>query len=96
MKKDYNRLKIALLVIVIALLVTYAFIAYMPHGHKCIESDCFICNMISSKDKLIINVSLLHVTNPLLLIILILLAAHERIVALCESTPVGLKVKLSD
>ena len=96
MKRDYNRLRITLLIIVIALLVTYAFIAYIPHGHDCIDSDCFICNMINAKDKLLSNASLLSVINPLLLIIFMLPAARKRIVALCESTPVGLKVKISD
>ena len=96
MQRDYRRLKIALSVIIIVVLVAYAFIAYLPHGHECIDADCVICNMVDSRNDILINSALLSMAQLLPLLIFLLSCSHERIVSLYESTPVGLKVKLSD
>ena len=96
MQRDYKKLQVVLSVIVIVVLMAYAFIAYMPHGHEYVDSDCVICNMAESKDNFLINVEHLSAIPLLPPLMLILLTVHERIVSLGESTPVGLKVKLSD
>ena len=96
MQRDYKRLKIALSVIVIVVLVTYAFIACIPHGHECVDADCVICNLMDSRNDILMGTALLSMVQPLPSLIFLLSFSHERIVSLYESTPVGLKVKLSD
>lgn len=96
MQKDYKRLKITLSVLIIVVLVAYAFIAYMPHGHECADADCVICNWADSRNDFLLNAALLSMAQLLPLLVFLLPCSHERIVSLCESTPVGLKVKLSD
>ena len=96
MQRDFKRLKITLSVIVIVVLVAYAFIAYMPHGHECADADCIICDLADSRNDFLLNAALLSMDQLLPLLVFLLPCSHERIVSLCESTPVGLKVKLSD
>ena len=96
MQRDFKRLKITLLVIVIVVLVAYAFIAYMPHGHECAEADCIICDLADSRNDFLLNAALLSMAQLLPLLVFLLPCSHERIVSLCENTPVELKVKLSD
>ena len=93
MQRDYKRLKIALSILMIIVLVAYAFIAYMPHGHACVDADCVICNLIDARNDFPMGAALLSMVLPLLIF---LPFSHERILSLHESTPVGLKVKLSD
>ena len=96
MQRDYKRLRITLSVLIIVVLVAYAFIAYMPHDHECTDADCVICNLADSRNDFLLNAALLSMAQLLPLLIFLLSCSHERIVSLCESTPVGLKVKLSD
>ena len=96
MQKDYKRLKITLSVLIIVVLVAYAFIADMPHGHECADADCVICNLADSRNDFLLNAALLSMAQLLPLLVFLLPCSHKRIVSLCESTPVGLKVKLSD
>ena len=96
MQRDYKRLRITLSVLIIVVLVAYAFIAYMPHGHECADADCVICNLADSRNDFLLNAALLSMAQLLPLLVFLLPLSHERIVSLCESTPVGLKVKLSD
>ena len=96
MQRDYKRLRITLSILIIVVLVAYAFIAYMPHNHECADADCVICNLADSRNDFLLNAALLSMAQLLPLLIFLLSCSHERIVSLCESTPVGLKVKLSD
>ena len=96
MKRDYKRLKIALSIIIIVVLVAYTFTSYMPHIHECVDSDCAICNMVDSRNDILMSAALLSMAQLLPLLTVILSLSHERILSLYESTPVGLKVKLSD
>ena len=96
MRRDYKRLKIALAVIVIALLMAYAFIAYMPHRHECARADCVVCNAIDIIEDILFITALLSIAQLLLLFTFILPFTHGRIVCLEAGTPVGLKDKLSD
>ena len=96
MQRNYKRLRIALSIIIIVMLMAYAFIACMPHGHECVGADCAICNMIDSQNDILMSAALLSAAQLLPLLIFLLTFSHERIVSLYDSTPVGLKVKLSD
>ena len=96
MQRDYKWLKITLSVIIIVVLLAYAFIAYMPHGHECVDADCVICNMVDARNDFLMGAALLSMAQLLPLLIFLLSFSHGRIVSLHESTPVGLKVKLSD
>ena len=96
MQSYYKNLKIALLLIVIVVFLAYAFIAYMPHGHECFDSDCLICNMVDCENDLLLNASMLSFIQSLPLFLFILHLVHERIVSSDENTPVALKVKLSN
>ena len=96
MQRDYKRLRITLSVLIIVVLVAYAFIAYIPHNHECADADCVICNLADSRNDFLLNAALLSMAQLLPLLIFLLSCSHERILSLCESTPVGLKVKLSD
>ena len=96
MQKDYKGLKIALSVMIIVVLVAYALIAYTPNGHRCVGADCVICNMVDSRNNMLIHAALLSMAQLLPLLMCLLPLSRERIVSFCESTPVGLKVKLSD
>ena len=96
MQKDYKRLRITLSVLIIVVLVAYAFIAYMPHGHECADADCVICDLADSRNDFLLNAALLSMAQLLPPLVFLLPCSHKRIVSLCESTPVGLKVKFSD
>ena len=96
MEKDYKSLKIVFMLIVVALLVAYAFIAYVPHSHECVDADCVICNLLDLRNDILPSAALLSIAQLLPLLMFLLPLSHERIVPLCESTPVELKVKLSD
>ena len=96
MPKDTNKLRKLLSILIIVLLVAYALIVYLPHGHDCLEADCAVCNMIDSTRDILIGASLLAIAQILPRIIFMPPALHERILLFSEGTPVGLKVKLSD
>lgn len=96
MQRDYKRLKFVLSVIIITLLVACAFIACLPHGHECIDSECAVCNMADSVRSILLGAALAVLSRLLLRPILILPSVHGRIIFLGQGTPVGLKVKLSD
>ena len=95
MQGDYKRLKISLSVIIIVVLVAFAFIAYMPHGHGGVDEDCVICNFVDSRNNALMGAALLSLTQ-LLPHLSFLSFSLKRILSLYESTPVGLRVKLSD
>ena len=96
MQRDYKRLKLAISVIIIVMLLLYAFIAYIPNGHECVDADCVICNMVDSSNRILMGAAFLSMTHLCPLLTFLVFFSRERIVSLCDSTPVGLKVKLSD
>ena len=94
-KKMKNLIK-TLSIMIMILLVSYAFIAYLPHNHECLESDCAVCNMADFSREFLIGIALLTIALILQGILFTLPTTHERIVLFSEGTPVGLKVKLSN
>ena len=96
MQKDYRKLIISISIIVIAMLVAYTFITYLPHEHECIDADCTICNMVDSKNDILTGAALLSTAQLLPLLSFIFLFAYKQVVSFGKSTPVGLKVKLLD
>ena len=95
MQKSYRWLKTVFAVIVVALLVAYAFISFLPHGHGRMDSDCAVCNMADSSREILLAVVLLFMAWLLPKSPFISCGARERVMTLVEGTPVELKVKLS-
>ena len=78
------------------LIFVYAFIALLPHPHKCVETDCSICCMIESSRKILLGIALSAGCFQLFKQPFVLLYAYSDILSVRDGTPVGLKVKLSD
>lgn len=96
MRKNTKKFQKIFSVMITILLVAYTLVAYLPHGHDCVDSDCIICNMADSGKDILMGAALLFIMQLLPLVTFILPAIHKRIVSLFDGTPVGLKVKLSD
>ena len=78
------------------LIFVYAFIALLPHSHKCVEADCSICGIIESSRKILLGIALSAGCFQLVKLLFVLLYTNSDILSVRDSTPVGLKVKLSD
>ena len=96
MLKHYRKIGTILFVIVSILLVAYAFVAYLPHGHECLEANCAVCNLIDVYRGILFGVTLLVAVSLLSNHIFILFVMRLHIASFSDSTPVGLKVKLSN
>ena len=96
MLKNSKILKIMILAIAFILILSYSVSAYLPHAHKCPETECTVCKLIDSAEKIILGIVLL-MSAWLVPIIAFLLRTSYECGALCSAkTPVGLKVKLSN
>ena len=96
MLRNHKNFATILFVIVSVLLVAYAFAAYLPHGHECIETDCAICNLIDTYRDILSCTTLWFSVLLLSTFIFVFFATHLPIMSFSEGTPVGLKVKLSN
>ena len=83
-------------ILTIVLILAYAFIAFLPHFHECVEVDCFGCAMIKLSGNMLIGIALSATFYQLTKISVALLDTCSDIFSVRDGTPVGRKVKLSD
>ena len=96
MLKNHKMLRMVLVVFVIALLVTYALIVFLPHGHECLDVGCAVCNMMEFFRDVLFSVALLGAAQLITSSIFNITVAYAHSLPFSEKTPVGLRVKLSD
>ena len=94
--KNSKILKIMILAIAFILILSYAFSAYLPHAHKCPETECTVCKLIDSAAKIMLGILLLLIAWLVPIIEFLLPTLHECTALGSAKTPVGLKVKLSN
>ena len=95
-KRAHKRQLTVLSVIILVTLVACALAAVVPHGHEGFDAECAICYIIDTIDNLLLVTALSAVIRLLSIWASTRFSAYERSVALGASTPVRLKVKLSD
>ena len=87
-----QRQLIAYLCIITILLST---LLALPHEHSCMDTDCITCAILETFRAGMIWVVLSVCLYPFLIIIFHTITHHTPL-SRRESTPVGLKVKISD
>ena len=92
MIKSSKRLKTAVVLFVIIMLVVYALAILLPH--ECPEADCAICHTFDSYKGISVG-ALLLTAYFIPMMTAVISTARERVVPFSDGTPVGLKVKLS-
>ena len=77
------------------LILAYISVAFFPHVHPHGDADCALCVILQSSRELL-STPVLCAVLALAITTLAFARARERIAAMRDTTPVGLKVKLSD
>ena len=93
---EKKRLKTILFVILVISLSAYTLIAFLPHGHEGSERNCAVCNMAEFSRYILLGIALLAVVRLLPELICMRSFACEHVLSYRDTTPVGLKVKLSN
>ena len=79
----------------IALLLTCAFAAVIPHGHDCGAADCAICATLETSRELLLVLTLVCGAE-LVLQSYAIRSVNTEGLSIFDETLVALKVKLSD
>ena len=96
MQKQNKAWKKILALVCVMLLLSFVCVAFLPHSHQCIDSDCTVCAFIETSCNLLIGVLLLGVVYQLACLEFVISNTKVYVISTREGTPVGLKVKLSD
>ena len=94
--KKCHRLSIIFFVILVISLAAYTLIAFLPHGHNSRGTDCAVCNMVEFHRGILLGIALFAIVRLLPEFVRILSVTCEHILSYRDTTPVGLKVKLSN
>ena len=93
---NQRRLKGALAILCILVILAYASIVFLPHTHERAGVDCSICAIIETSRNLLLGVALSAALCQLPYFPFVIPNKHFYIKSVRDGTPVGLKVKLSD
>ena len=96
MKIRYDAIKRLCAVLCVVLIVAYASVVFLPHSHDSVDSDCVACLIIQSSVELFLGAALLPAIGWMFKYFIFNYKPYIHISSGRESTPVGLKVKLSD
>ena len=91
-----KKMKSAVAILCIVIIIAYASIIFLPHAHDCIGSDCTVCVLIETTRNTIIGLVLAATVHQLANITFLILSTYKSIPLGDIGTPVALKVKLSD
>jgi hypothetical protein len=91
-----KRTRIIALALILALILTCAFIVFLPSSHECVGADCIVCTIIESSRSLLTATAAVAVLHQAAKTAVCLLSAYSDSEPMCDETPVELKVKLSD
>ena len=95
MLKREKHLKILIAFVIILFVLSGIFINLVPHFHECINTDCAVCAFIvSSRDTTF--AAILSISFSLSGLSFAFFYVYSRVFPLSKTTPVRLKVKLSD
>ena len=96
MKIRYNALKKLCAVLCVILIIAYASVVFLPHSHDSVDTDCTACLIIESSFELLFAIAILLAVVWLVHFFVFNYKPYIHISSGRESTPVGLKVKLSN
>ena len=93
---NQRKLKGALAILCVLVILAYASIVFLPHTHECAGVDCSVCAIIETSRNLLLGAALSAALCQLPCFPLVIPNTHFYIESVRDSTPVALKVKLSD
>lgn len=96
MFKRNQYLNVAVAILTVVLICAYALIAFFPHAHGYAENDCSVCALIELSRTVFIGIALSASFRQSDQTPYVLLHTYSDVFVIRDSTPVGLKVKLSD
>ena len=80
----------------ILLVIVYTSIVFLPHAHDCVGSDCTVCALIETSRNTIIGLVLAATAHQIANFTFTISSTYKSIALGDSSTPIALKVKLSD
>jgi hypothetical protein len=96
MKHQEITLKRLMAVLCIFLILLYASIAFIPHSHDRLSSECEVCSFVANSHDVLGFMVLACAITLLNELYFIIVNTHHHLFSGRDGTPVGLKVKLSD
>ena len=96
MKIRRQLIKRIIAVLSVMLFLAYAFVAFVPHAHDCVDSHCAICSMLEASRNVLLGLSLVIGAYQIINNRWGYTYAYADRSSNRDGTPVGLKVKLSD
>lgn len=92
-----NRIsKTAVTALCIILILAYASVMLLPYTHECAGTDCAICAVIKTSSLLLLGLALSAALCQLANFSFSFSNVQNHIVSSRDTTPIGLKVKLSN
>ena len=91
-----KKMKSAVAILCIVIIIAYASIIFLPHAHDCVGSDCTVCALIETSRNTMIGLVLAAAVHQLANILYTISCSYKSIPSGSNGTPVALKVKLSD
>ena len=91
---NQRRLKGAIAILCILVLLAYASIVFLPHAHECAGVDCSVCAIIETSRNLLLGDVLSVALCQLTCFSFVIHNTYSYIKFIRDGTPVGLKVKL--
>ncbi len=96
MKIRCDAIKRLCAVLCVVLIVACASVVFLPHSHDNVNTDCAACLIIKSTLELLSFAALIMTVGWMIQFFIFNHKLYIHIFSGRESTPVGLKVKLSD
>ena len=96
MKRCNKRTGAVALILTLVLIFSCAFILFLPHTHKCVETECVACALIESSRDTMLTATSAAILHQAARMLAFLLVSYSDITSIRDATPVGLKVKLSN
>ena len=91
--KNWKNIVVILCIIII---IAYTSVVFLPHIHDCVGPDCTVCTLIETSRNSLIGLALIAVVYQFANIVFTISSSYKSIPSGNQSTPVALKVKLSD
>ena len=93
-QKKYVGMTVALLCVI--LILAYACTVFLPYSHGVCDSDCSVCARIERIGRILVAIVFCAAIYHLIDRERIISHAFCSMIQVCKTTPVGLKVKLSN
>lgn len=96
MRFDRRTWQKLLAILCLILVFSYTSAVFLPHSHECIDTDCAICTLLDTSRYVLIGITLCAVAGTLPALGFGIRNPYAYISEGRDTTPVGLKVKISD